>query len=415
VDPPTARKRPRLARRLERGLKSSTLPLAARLLARAGPPDAGPDPIDGRRLLVVRSDRRLGNLVLLTPFLRRLRQAAPRARIGLLCAESYAPLVAGWPWIDELHVQEQRRQARAPWSLFPWIARVRAARWDLAWVASNPETHSYSHCLLALASGAGERVGFDDPRNRPALTRAVPPPPATLPASLAPLALLRARGLTALACEPVCPLATPPSPFLETWRRREGAGPDSIVVHPGGRGGKAWPGDAWAGLVRRAPAAMRARLLLVGGAEDQELLLRLRAAAGEPPLRLAPGLSVTDLAHLLREASAFIGCDQGVTHLAVALGTPVVALFFQSDPYRYAPLGPRHRTVLLADPRGVDDELWNRPVEGIPRSLLRRATASAARSRAGIPATDGRAVEVVWQALDEVLSLAEPSAHGGRP
>ena len=55
------------------------------------------------------------------------------------------------------------------------------------------------------------------------------------------------------------------------------------------------------------------------------------------------------LAEWLATARVFIGNDSGITHLAAAVGTPVVALFGPTDPAVWAPRGP-HVRVLRRQP-----------------------------------------------------------------
>lgn len=52
-----------------------------------------------------------------------------------------------------------------------------------------------------------------------------------------------------------------------------------------------------------------------------------------------------DLARWLAGAACYIGNDTGITHLAAAVGTPVVALFGPTDPAVWAPRGGRVRIV----------------------------------------------------------------------
>src|SRR5208283_2082010 len=58
--------------------------------------------------------------------------------------------------------------------------------------------------------------------------------------------------------------------------------------------------------------------------------------------------SLGTVAAIARMASAFVGNDSGVSHLAAATGTPGVVLFGPSDPVRWRPLG--RVTVLHRDP-----------------------------------------------------------------
>jgi ADP-heptose:LPS heptosyltransferase len=360
----------------------------------AGAARAGP-----ARLLVVRLDNRLGNLLLLTPFLQRLREAFPEAHLGLVSGEAYASLLADWPWIDEWIVQPKRRHAALPLLALPWMANLRRRRWDLAFEASNPDTHSFYNCLMSVAAGAPERLGFDHPRSRRALTTAVAAPEAGLHFSLAPLRLLRALGAAAPAVPMRCPVAAAPSPALAAWIAREGLEKGYVVVHLGGRRSKAWPEEAWARLLPEMTRTAGGPVVLVAGPLERSWLGRLRNTSGPGPVP-APPLAGRDLALLLRDAAGFVGCDSGVMHLAVALGTPTIAMFFRSNPWHYAPLGLAHRTVLLADPFGVDDEGWARPVEGMRRSPVHRALASGSAARAGIPETGPAAAETILRALD---------------
>jgi ADP-heptose:LPS heptosyltransferase len=362
------------------------------------------------RILVVRLDNRLGNLLLLTPFLQRLREALPAAHLGFASGEMFAPMLRDWPWIDEWIVQPKRRHAAFPPLFPPWVAALRRRGWDLAFEASNPDTHSFYNCLLALAAGAPERIGFDHPRSRRVLTTIVPTPEAGLHFSLAPLRLLRALGVEAPAAPMRCPTTTAPSPSFTAWKTREGIGRGHLVVHLGGRSAKAWPEEGWARLLPELMRAAAGPVVLVAGPSEQARLADLWRAPGPRPLR-APLLAGPDLVLLLREAAGFVGCDSGVMHLAVAVGTPTTAMFFHSNPWHYAPLGIEHRTVLLADPFGVDDEAWARPVEGMLRSPIRRAgtphggtppfegTADEAASRAGIPETGPAATDAILRAL----------------
>jgi len=47
------------------------------------------------------------------------------------------------------------------------------------------------------------------------------------------------------------------------------------------------------------------------------------------------------VAGLLRRAALYVGNDSGITHMAAAVGVPVVALFGPTDPARWAPQGGR--------------------------------------------------------------------------
>ena len=51
-------------------------------------------------------------------------------------------------------------------------------------------------------------------------------------------------------------------------------------------------------------------------------------------------LDLPTVAAIARLASAFVGNDSGVSHLAAAVGAPGVVIFGPTDPARWRPLGP---------------------------------------------------------------------------
>lgn len=79
--------------------------------------------------------------------------------------------------------------------------------------------------------------------------------------------------------------------------------------------------------------------------------LRVEFCAG--PLEFLEGAlrfeSLWDVAKWLRGARAYVGNDSGITHLAAAVGVPVVAIFRDSDVRVWGPRGSRVR-VLEGDP-----------------------------------------------------------------
>ena len=76
----------------------------------------------------------------------------------------------------------------------------------------------------------------------------------------------------------------------------------------------------------------------------------VRWCAG-PEERLPAAVRIADLYDLgcwLASARVYVGNDAGITHLAAAVGTPVVALFGPTEPRIWAPRGPRVRVIAKA-------------------------------------------------------------------
>ncbi len=96
------------------------------------------------------------------------------------------------------------------------------------------------------------------------------------------------------------------------------------------RDDKLWQEAHWTTLGRHLQALGYRAVLPAGNPVERERAARLAAAI--PGAIAAPPLSITELAALLKGAQAVIGVDTGLSHLAVALETPVVALYVATDP-----------------------------------------------------------------------------------
>ncbi|MFE0766276.1 glycosyltransferase family 9 protein [Streptomyces smyrnaeus] len=118
-----------------------------------------------------------------------------------------------------------------------------------------------------------------------------------------------------------------------------------VVVHPGASA----PARAWSReRARRAVAALADaghRVVVTGGTSEKELTA---AVAGEHALDLGGRTGLHELAGVLAGARAAVVGNTGPSHLAAAVGTPVVCLFSPVVPAdRWAPFGVPH--VLLGD------------------------------------------------------------------
>jgi ADP-heptose:LPS heptosyltransferase len=123
---------------------------------------------------------------------------------------------------------------------------------------------------------------------------------------------------------------------LESAARRlrgpTGAG-KFIAIFPGsGSPAKNWPPERFAALARLLAEESRA-LFVLGPAEAG---LEQKLCGAHP---VVGGLPLGTVAALARFASAFVGVDSGVSHLAAAAGTPGVVLFGPTEPARWRPLG----------------------------------------------------------------------------
>jgi heptosyltransferase-2 len=105
---------------------------------------------------------------------------------------------------------------------------------------------------------------------------------------------------------------------------------------------------SWIGLAGRMKAAGLSMALLGGPGEDEAQAAEILAAHPGLP-SLAGRLPLSVVAALLHSASALVGNDSALGHLAAACGVPVLSVFGPTDPGRTAPVGERVRVLRVPD------------------------------------------------------------------
>jgi heptosyltransferase I len=124
-----------------------------------------------------------------------------------------------------------------------------------------------------------------------------------------------------------------------------------IVLSPGGGWrSKCWPAGRFGQLCRRIRDALGVRCVVNYGPGEEDLAKAVRdTSAGADPVLYNGALGL--LMALLRNAACIVGGDTGPLHLAIALGTPAVAIHGPTDPARNGPY--RTDDIVLRAPDAV--------------------------------------------------------------
>ncbi len=129
-------------------------------------------------------------------------------------------------------------------------------------------------------------------------------------------------------------------------------------LHATARAEKAWPVQYWRKLAQ-ALVAQGWQVNLPWGS-DAELKQAQAIALNINSVCILPRMNLACLAQKLRQAQLVVGVDTGLMHLSAALYLPMVALFFATEQWRFAPIyNPRAISLgQLGVVPGVDDVLF---------------------------------------------------------
>ncbi len=111
-----------------------------------------------------------------------------------------------------------------------------------------------------------------------------------------------------------------------------------------------WPLEHWSALITLlAQARPDYHFLLLGSADERPFGAVIAAGQqGAAPLNLMGELSLTETTAAIARSAVLVACDNGLMHLGLGVGTPVVAIFGSTDPLARL-CGQRWR--LAADPK----------------------------------------------------------------
>ena len=129
-----------------------------------------------------------------------------------------------------------------------------------------------------------------------------------------------------------------------------GSGPLILINAPTGWITKRWDSDKLAALADRLIRTYNAHVIYTGAAGDTSYINAIIALMKYPALNAAGNTTLKELACLISRARLFVTTDSGPMHLAVAVGTPVVALFGPTAPWRTGPYTERARIVRTQAP-----------------------------------------------------------------
>lgn len=279
--------------------------------------------------------RSLGDTVLMTPALEALRRDGHQ--VGVVLERPFDGILRAHPAVERLFVLSGRKS---------WLSRLRAVgeirsfRPELAIDLHGGPTSA----LMTRLSGAEQRVGFAASRHRRFYNRLVPNPRElwgkprlhTVEHQLAPLLHL---GFP-VAAEPRLSLPVDAS-ALEAMRdllAAQGVEEGFILIHPAAAfDTKRWPVERFGALARLLLDKGLPAIATAGPGEETLLEEFRRLTDGR--LRVIPPVPLGSFAALASLCGLYVGNDTGATHVAAAVGRPIVVIFGSSDANAWHPWG----------------------------------------------------------------------------
>lgn len=355
--------------------------------------------LSARHILAIRLDN-IGDVIMLGPALRAVKETSPRARITLLASTAGATAAPLLPWIDDVIAWRPSWQdigGRVPFDPayeMQLISILAQRNFDGALIftsfSQTPHVPGYVCYLAGIPLRAGESKEFGGNT----LTTELRGAPDELHQVERNLRLVEHLGFIARDRRLVVALPDRARADAAELLAARGIGPETpfLLLHPGASAqARRYPAERFGTLARLL--TRRGWEVLVTGVERESALIEevLEHAPGARPLVGQTSLAVYTA--LVECASLVICNDTLPMHLADAVGTPAVVLFSGTD------------LEEQWQPRAVPSRLLRRPTKCRPCYLF--------ECPIGLPCLDVAPDEVA-ESIEELLAESAGGAPRGQ-
>lgn len=280
----------------------------------------------------------LGDVILTTPLIAELAQRGP---VDVLVTPGGAAALANNPDIRTIIRYDKRGTYGSALGMWQTILEIRSRRpYEAAYLAQG----SFRSGLIAMMTGAKERIGFASSTGRVLYTIQLPYRPDRHHAE-------RLWSLSMSDCadpptrDQIRPRVYPSDEerrMVDTLLRQSGITGDAFVaLAPGSAWGtKRWP--YYVELAKRL--ADEYRIAIIGSKADSAIAAKITGVL--PPDTVINAVGVLPLlasAELIGRAQAIVTNDSAPQHLASAMGTPTLTIFGPTVPeFGFGPLAERN-------------------------------------------------------------------------
>jgi heptosyltransferase-1 len=278
-----------------------------------------------QNILLVKTSS-LGDVIHNLPVASDLLAHFPKARIDWVVEESFAEIPRLHPGVQAVIPVAMRRWKKHLLSPATW-REIAAFRRRLAATLYDAvlDTQGLAKSALIARQAQGLRLGYDAGSAREPLAARVYQAAFSVPKTLH--AVERNRRLAAAAFG-YAPGSEPDYGIAR--QTKAGVSLSAVLLTASSRDDKLWPDDHWVALGQALVKRGLTPLLPGGNLRERERARRL--AARIPGAQAIPPMNLAALADLFRHARVVVGADTGLSHLAVAVNTPTVALYVATDP-----------------------------------------------------------------------------------
>lgn len=315
---------------------------------------------DIRRILIIRMGP-LGETLQTTPVLKALRAAIPQAYMAMMVTSDRVDLVSANPNLNEVIVYDK--------SMPRLIYKLRRRKFDTA-IILQPTFRLVLICLLA---GIKNRIGFEPRSGSKRFLKVAVGDNRTQHETDRYLDVIRATGIKPLDNEIEMFVTDEAQKWVDEFLMvgAQHTAPLRLIgINPGGFWpDRRWPVDRFVKVADTLVYEFGVKILITLGPSEVELEEQLLKLMRAKPIILK-NTTPMKIAAAFTRCEILISNDTGPMHIGVAVKTPTLGLFGNSDPKRWGPIAKIHRIVHR--PGGMDKIIVEDVLSVAREMLIRR-------------------------------------------
>ncbi len=295
----------------------------------------------------------VGNLAMIFPMIRAVRQAFPGARIHFLTIDRNAEFLETLTDLDSIITLKSGGALTSLFDLIRLPFRLVRLRPDLY---LDFEQFLRVTAIIGLLSGAPQRVGLKTPGQARARLYNIKVPyrldrhMTRTFGDVVRSAGVDTTGFRTLEVPRDSDAAARVDKILRGWDRGEGP---LVAIHPGSGDNfpaRRWPIENFAHVADRLVQEAGAGIVLTGTEPELELADRFVQISRTPAHCLMGRLGLLELIELLARVDLLITNDTAPVHIGSALGIKLIALYGPNTPDLYGPVNEEARPFYLRFP-----------------------------------------------------------------
>jgi lipopolysaccharide heptosyltransferase II len=301
------------------------------------------------KFLVIRTDR-MGDVILSTPVLEAIKSEFPKSHLCVMLSSYTADVVRNNPLVDDVIIDDYEQEGGGLGQLLQVVREIRKRGFDVA-ILLRP---TFRLALILFLGGVKYRIGTGFRFYQMLFNRKIYEHRKVNLRHEAEynLDLLRPLGITPKRIWPRVYLSSQEDQFASQIFQDLNFAPDEpvVLIHPGsGNSSLNLSPRRFTQVADKLIQEFGAKIIFTGTAGEKELIDSIMRSMEGEAFDLSGKTDLRQLAAVLKRCDAVVTNSTGPMHLAVAVGTPTVAIFcpiFAAGPLRWGPFGEGHEVVL---------------------------------------------------------------------